>query len=128
MFGYAEDSFFTLGIGGRIGLLALSLLLAAGCVVLIFWVSRRFGLAAGLLASVAVAYLFIWLSPQIYYGYYLLIFDGLPVQWVIKSPPALDDFMETLGFQGQSTLSAHGQGALFWGMCAAAVWRGLRRS
>ena len=76
---YESDSFFTLSVGGQIGLAALSLVLS----VLVLWAVRRGtrGLPRlsrlGGCVSVARFWLFVWLSPQVYYQYYRLIFDGI---------------------------------------------------
>ena len=64
-------------------------------------------------------WLFVWLSPQVYYQYYRLIFDGLPVQWVVGRPE-LGEAMRLLTFTGPANLSAHGQGVLGWAMLCVA--------
>ncbi len=65
------------------------------------------GLAALLLAA------FVWVSLQVYYTYYRLIFEGLPAQWVIGWPPSLD-ILRLATFTGPAKLSTHSQRALFW--------------
>ena len=67
---------------------------------------------------------FVWLSPQVYYVYYLMIFDGLPWQIVVRTPPGPGALVRLLAFQDKASLSAHGQAALGWAMLAAALWRG----
>lgn len=76
-----------------------------------------------LLAALALFWLFVWLSPQIYYGYYLLIFDGLPIQSVIKLPPGPGHMVRLLTFTEEASLSRHGQGLLGWLLIASALWR-----
>ncbi|MGB7241175.1 MAG: hypothetical protein WBC93_03705 [Sulfitobacter sp.] len=117
---YAQDSFLTLGIWGQIGLASLSLLLSG---VLIWGVSRLKGCTLLRVGAVCVAFwLFIWLSPQIYYLYYLVLIDGLPWQIVIRPPPGPADIARLISFLGDQTLAAHGQGVLFWAGQLAALW------
>lgn len=120
---YAEDSFFTLGLGGRIGLVFVSALLAAGCVWFVIWFVHGLGRPVRCLIALAVFYLFVWLSPQFYYMYYLLIFDGLPLQWVIQSPPSWRKIIGLVSFTDRSTLTAHGQGVLWWVLVLVALLR-----
>ena len=68
-------------------------------------------------------YLFVWLSPQIYYSYYLILFDGLPLQIVLQQPPSLTEILKLLSFSGQNTLSAHGKSILAYAMLIAAILR-----
>lgn len=123
---YQEDSFFTLGMGGRAGLLALTLCFS----LFMLWLATRLRVrirhwwVRGAVALV-LFWAFVWLSPQIYYAYYLLIFDGLPVQIVVKSPPGPGFIVQMLGFQGQASLSAHGQALLGW-MIIIALLRPVR--
>ena len=85
---YESDSFFTLSVGGQIGLALLSLWLS----VLVLWALWRGTRGLPRLSRLGAAYLgfwlFVWLSPQVYYQYYRLIFDGLPVQWGRWTPGA----------------------------------------
>ncbi len=117
---YADDSFHTLSLTGRIGLVCLSLGLAA----LILWLAwrgtARVGLAARLLIVGALFFSFVWLSPQVYYTYYLILFDGLPWQVVINTPPGPASLLDLLTFREAATLSAHAQGMLGWALIAMA--------
>ena len=118
---FAEDSFFTLTFWGGAGLLALSLTLAAA---MIWIVSRFYGYwGTRVLLALFLWYAFLWLSPQIYYQYYRLIFEGLPQQSVIQRHPDHHDIIWTLTFQAGATLSAYSQGILGWAMIAAAAIR-----
>lgn len=120
---YDGDSFLTLSLAGRIGLIALSALLSA----ITIWASWRIGrgrrFATRILTALAMLYLFTWLSPQVYYGYYLMIFDGLPLQIVIHAPPSPADVAGLLTFQANATLSDHSKGALGWLLIAASLFR-----
>ena len=120
--GYAGDSFFTLSPAAGVGLALLSLAL----IVLLFAISRAksrwlAGLpgpagagpglwALDLAATLALAYLALWLVPQVYYLYYLTVFDGLPWQSVIKPPPAAGAFFHPLLLSEPASLSTHLQG------------------
>lgn len=118
---YERDSFFTLSVGGQIGLAVLSL----GLSVLMLWAVWRGTQAMPRLSRIGSAYLafwlFVWLSPQVYYQYYRLIFEGLPAQW-ITGWPELGEAARLLTFTGPATLSAHGQGVLGWALLAVAFW------
>ena len=119
---YAGDSFFTLGWLSGAGLLAVT----GGLVWLTWRLARRLA-RGGLVRRVAVAaglfWAFLWLSPQIYYLYYQVIFDDLPWQWVIGWPPGPERVGRLLAFSGAATLSAHGKGALGWALILGAAWR-----
>jgi len=126
---YAEDSFFTLSIAGQIGLVFLSLVLTGALLALGWLVMRGRPLAVNIPVAIVLFALFVWLSPQLYFQYYRLIISGLPAQWVIGLPP-FNDIAAAAGFTGRATLSAHGQGLLFWALVAQAIVasrRGARR-
>ena len=119
---YAEDSFHSLSLAGRIGLVALSLGLA-GLLVFASWrLAPRLGPAAGVAFAALLFFLFVWLSPQVYYFYYMTLFDGLPWQAVIKAPPSPVKLLKLLAFQEEATLSAHGKGLLAWCMLLTAAF------
>ncbi|MEM9581714.1 MAG: hypothetical protein AAGA08_01225 [Pseudomonadota bacterium] len=120
---YAEDSFFTLSLAGRIALASLSLVLSVGCLWIVFYCVEGLGRFVRLLIALAVFYLFIWLSPQVYYLFYLIIIDGLPLQWVIQSPPGLRKILRLMTFTERATLTEHGQGVLWWALAVTALMR-----
>ena len=123
---YDGDSFFTLTPGGQTGLVLLSGLL----VLLMGWLVWRLARQRRLVWRVAIWALavvgFEWLSPQIYYFYYLALFDGLPVQVVIGPWPDLAAVGEVLLFR-EATLSGHGRAALALLLLAVALAAGLDR-
>ena len=123
---YDGDSFFTLSMAGRIGLICLSAVLSAAVLILASLVMRGRGQWARLIAALAAFALFVWLSPQIYYIYYRMIIPGLPAQWVIGGPPYAQ-MLAFATFSGPVNLSAHGQGVLFW-MLALLSLRASARS
>ncbi|MDW3180464.1 hypothetical protein [Roseobacter sp.] len=119
---YAQDSFFTLSFVGQVGLVLVSVMLAAGTVFLAWRLSRVRSLILRACVAVVLFGAFVWISPQVYYGYYLLIFDGLPLQWVIQDPPSPLFLVKLLAFSVKSDLSHHGQGLLGWLCLGAALW------
>lgn len=119
---YEGDSFYTLSAIGQVGLVLLSATLTAillWFVVMVRWLRLplRLGLAALLFFG------FVWLSPQVYYTYYMALFEGLPWQVVIKDKPSAQALWKLLTFQGKATLSAHSQGVVGWVLIAIAVFR-----
>ena len=80
---YSEDSFFTLTPMGQFGLVTVSFGLLLGVLALASWGVKGRRLSIRITTALAIYWLFVWLSPQIYYAYYRMIIDGLPQQWVI---------------------------------------------
>ncbi len=119
---YPRDSFFTLSLAGQVGLVLVSVMLAAGTVFLAWRLSRARSLILRAFVGVVLFGAFVWISPQAYYGYYLLIFDGLTPQWVVQDPPSPLFLVKLLGFSAKSDLSHHGQGLLGWLCLGAALW------
>ena len=135
--GYANDSYWTLSKGGRIGVLAISTVGLALFFVSLAWKSRIIlGLRAQISATAWVLFdiAFGWLafgvlhtiSPQLFYSFYRLIFDYLPNQWVIDS--ILD--VETLSLIAQlssgGSLSDHLAGVALWAIVPFTLWLHLR--
>jgi hypothetical protein len=116
---YSHDSFFDLSALGQVGLATLSLVLS----VLMVLASRRVLAPYGSLTRIAGAlvmfWLFVWMSPQVYYMYYRMIIPDLPLQWVIWPPRGPGQALQMLFFQYRANLSAHGQGILGWCLIAA---------
>lgn len=111
---YASDSFFTLGLPGQVGLAILSTVLAFGTVWLAWRFSRRLRWVTRALLGLGVYMVFAWASPQVFYTYYVMIFDGLPIQWVVKWPPEVAKAVAEFTFTGRVSLAAHGRGILGW--------------
>ncbi|MGI9409803.1 MAG: hypothetical protein ACR2OV_07000 [Hyphomicrobiaceae bacterium] len=120
---YAEDSFFTLTKSGQIGLLVLSFVLSVAMIGVIYLLTRRLPRLAALGMAILGFWAFDWLSPQIYYFYYMTQFDGLPIQSVIRSPTSPQKLLWLIVFQDEPTLSAHGRGLLAWALIVVAIWR-----
>ena len=118
---YDGDSFFTLSLWGRIGLVVLSM--ALGLIwVWLAYLLRRAPRIRALLGALALLWCFASFSPQIYYTYYRFLFDDLPQQWVVQA--AAPSFLwSSLTFSGRATLSAHSFGLLGWTMLGiATLW------
>ena len=116
------DSFYTLSMTERAGLLAVSFGIAIGMGWLVHRAVRGQSWMVRCVIGLLLFWLFVWLSPQGYYAYYLLIFDGLPKQWVIGWPPPVIDVLGFLTFSGSGTLSAHSLGGLGWALIILAFW------
>ena len=126
-FMYEGDSFFTLTIWGRIGLLGLSVVFAVAALA----ITRLMTFHRPLLIRVpiwAVLFItFVWASPQGYYTYYRLIFDGLPAQSIVGAVPRPEELIALLTFRHSATLSAYSVGLLGWAMLAVALWPQRRK-
>lgn len=120
---YSDDTFFHLSIPGQIGLAILSALLCIITVWIFHKTSSRFGLLVKVLLAIVFLWTFTWVSPQIYYLYYWVIFDGLPLQSVIQTPPSVAEILAYITFSGEQNLSAHSKGVLFWILIFVAVWK-----
>ena len=125
---YAADSFFDLSPWGRVGLVAISLGLSVLAVAVSHAALRHRPALVCIAGALLLFWTFLWLSPQVYYSYYHLLFDGLPVQWVIWPPPPPVRTIEVLAFQYRPTLAAHGQAVLGWAMLAAPFLRRRTRA
>ncbi|MEL6503283.1 MAG: hypothetical protein AAFO61_11040 [Pseudomonadota bacterium] len=117
---YGEDSFLTLTGPERATILALGVIMAWLCL----WWSTRMGRGLIVPARLAIALfvfaLFVWLSPQVYYTFYMRFFS-LPLQPVIGWPPSPAHYAEILTFTGRANLSAHSQGVLGWLLILASL-------
>lgn len=118
---YSEDTFFHLTIQGRVGLVILSLVLFAFTIGLFWKISSRYNLLVKVLCAIVFIWLFIWVSPQIYYLYYIQIFNDLPYQNVIQKPPSPLEVLKTITFFANSSLSNHAKGIVFWAMMLIAL-------
>ena len=83
---YAGDSFFTLSPLGQVGLIGLSLCLSGLVLFALHLLCRDRAWTARLAIALLGVWAFEWLSPQVYYVYYMALFD-LPLQVVVQTPP-----------------------------------------
>lgn len=118
---YSEDTFLHLTVPGCIGLIYISLFLSAFTVGIYWKISIRFELPIKLLLALVFTWMFIWISPQAYYFYYIQIISDLPLQNVIQTSPSFSEVSNTIAFSGQSNLSNHGKGIVFWAMMLIAL-------
>jgi len=132
---YERDSFFELTIPGRAGLTMLSIILAFIVVCIAYNLYKHcprqnpgIGLGLRLVTAVALLWLFSWLSPQAYYLYYQAIFDDLPWQIVIMTPPSIGDLGDILFFQGKNSLAEHSKAALGWILILGALFATYRQN
>lgn len=116
---YRHDSFFDLTPWGQVGLACLTVVLSLTVLLIARLSLRNRTVGLRILGSLSLFWLFVWLSPQIYYLYYRLIIEDLPLQWVIWPPPSVIEPLELLFFQGPHSLSAHGRGLLGWSLIVA---------
>ncbi len=126
---YAGDTFYGLPAVGQVGLIVLSGLLAVAamaCLLALFRLSKSLGLR--IVAALAVFWIFLWLSPQIYYFLYQVVLDDLPRQIVIGRPPAPLASIELLSFSGPATLAGHAKGVLGWALILLGLWPRRRLS
>lgn len=125
---FEQDSFFTLSGVGQLGLALLSCVFFLILLALNRKLARRRPLAVRIAVAALVFWAFVWLSPQVYYTYYLMIFDGLPVQVVIHQPPRLRTLAEILTFTHSHSLSSLGQTLLGWVLLISAFLPSPQRS
>lgn len=127
--GYANDSLWTLGWGGRLGVIAISSLGLIAVFGAIAVKSKRMARLPGLLAvpldiiaGLLIYSVAFWLSPQLFYSFYQIIFPDLPAQIVIKSP--LDqDRLRTIIIPAQGgSLADHLAGVGFWAVIPFTLW------
>lgn len=118
---YDGDSLFSLTMAARFGLVLLSTGLAALTAAAFIKVTFRLGWPVRLLLALVFLWVFVWLSPQIFYLYYMVLFDDLVLQNVVQLPPWPSQIMHLLSFTGKTALSQHATGLLGWGLIALAV-------
>ena len=111
---YAQDSFFTLTLAGRSGLVALSLLMTLATLLLCWKLVRRQRITIRIAIAALLYFFWIWLAPQVYYTYYIFILDDLPWQVVVQFPPTPYQLFTLMLFRENANLSFHSQGLLGW--------------
>jgi hypothetical protein len=119
---YESDSFFTLTVWGRLGLGVLSIVFALAAIGLTRVMTLRRPVVIRVPIWAFLFIMFVWASPQGYYIYYRLLFDGLPAQSVLGDMPPPQEIIALLTFRYQASLSAHAVGVLGWAMLITALW------
>ena len=116
---YQKDSFFDLSPWGQVGLVAISTFLFLLVLLAAWKLLKPRGSLIRIVGALVLFWLFVWLSPQVYYMYYWTYFPDLPMQWVIWPPPGPDKAVKMLFFQYRENLSAHSKGLLGWCLITA---------
>ena len=116
----------------RAGLLILSAILA---VATLYAARRAHGAVDGrqlqgrlirhLFIAAGVFWLFVWLTPQIYYLFYMACLPGLPAQMVIGWPPWPAEPARLLWLDFTADLPPIAQGLLGWTLLGQALWHAL---
>ena len=124
---YDGDSFYTLTFWGQIGLVCVSLLFAALALIMTRVMTWAKPIYLRVPIWVVLFITFVWASPQGYYTYYRMIFDGLPAQSVLGPLPPPQELIGLLTFTQEGSLAAHSVGLLGWAMLAVALWPQRRK-
>ena len=129
MAGYTGDSFWTLGIGGRLGVIVISI---TGFALIFALLSLRPTTPKGLPPVVrvlsrcvlgCVIYGFLYsVSPQLFYTFYRFIFPDLPVQIVVSDAFDLARIAKSISLQTGGSLSDHLAGLGFWAILPFTIW------
>jgi len=109
---------------GRAGLIILSLVLAALTALAFVKYTCHMPRPARLLLALLFLWVFVWLSPQVYYLYYMMLIDGLPLQNIMQLPPGPSEIVRLLSFGGKASLAHHSQGLLGWVLILLSFLRG----
>lgn len=121
---YDGDIFLALTSSGQWAVAALSAVLAFLAVVAVRLTRRHVSAAAAPAIGVVYWWLFLWLTPQLYYLLYMLLIEGLPFRLMVLWPPGAGRLLELLLFRSQVSLADHALGALGWAMLLASLPNG----
>jgi len=122
--GYSGDYLHNLSIPWRVGLLLLSTTLALSLLNLNLYKTRWLvgktssskrwlALLSDALFITVVYWLILLVVPQLYYLYYLLVFDFLEQQWVTRTIDALS-YWKIISLTGRDNSTMHFTGMLYW--------------
>lgn len=138
--GYSGDTLHNLSLIGRIGLVLLTLVLVVLLISVSMVKSRMLqqmprashGAAAAIfMMDLLLTFLLfaaaVTLVPQVYYTYYLLLFDFLDQQWIIK-PSALVRAWHSLSMSAQAGSSSHAVGFSGWWLMVIVILSWLRHA
>ena len=131
--GYPDDSFWSLGLGGRAGVCVISTVGLSLVFLLLFWKSRFFirlplaiGLPLDLVAGLLIYSVIYSLSPQAYYTLYQFVFPDLPIQIVIRY--VLDpDLPQIATLPVTASMSDHLAGLALWAVLPFTLWVHLHK-
>ena len=119
---YSQDSFFTLSVPGQIGLVCLSGILSAIALFACWRLTQGRSPVLRLAVGLVLVFMFEWLSPQIYYTYYILLLD-VPWQSVVRAPPSPRSLLRLLVLGENANLSFHARAVLGWAILLLALIR-----
>lgn len=121
---FEGDSYFILISGGEVALAALSGLLVFLAVASVRVARRYVNLPAAVPALGFVFFwVFVWVTPQIYYLLYMTLLEELEFRWVVGWPPGPQRLISLLTFQAEATKVDMAFGVLGWAMILAAFPR-----
>ncbi len=118
---YDGDTFFSLTMAARVGLVFLSMGLAALTAAAFIKITCRLAWLLRLFLALVFFWVFVWLGPQVFYLYYMTLFDDLVLHNVVQLPPGPLQIMHLLSFTGKANLSQHAAGLLGWGLIVLAI-------
>lgn len=134
MTGYVGDSYWTLGFGGRVGVVLISTVVFTLIFALISVrpiALSRLPLVIQLIIAATMGLLFYsviyTLSPQIFYTFYWFIFSDLPVQIVVSNIIDFDRIKTIANLANGGSLSDHLAGLGFWAVLPFTLWISGRR-
>lgn len=138
---WSGDSFYHLNPAEQIGLLVWSLLL----IIFLGWISaqktawidrlfsntrastsKRPAIAIHLIdiiSTLVLFELFYAFSPQLYYGYYLIIFDDLPVQWITPNGFSLSQTFNRIFMHSITKMNDLLAALTLWVLIIQVIWR-----
>ena len=134
---YPTDSFWTLATSGRLGVIAISTIGLGAMFAGLAWKTRRvlqiktqvsatawmlFDMAAGCLIFGIIH----TISPQVFYSFYRLIFDGLPNQWVIDTLFDRARMQAIAALPANANMADHLAGVILWAVVPFTGWLHLR--
>ncbi|MEL6642198.1 MAG: hypothetical protein AAFP98_12975 [Pseudomonadota bacterium] len=130
---YPGDSFWTLGWGGRVGVLAISTIGITLIFLFLAWktriilrMTRQATGMAWMIIDVVLGLMFFAVvfsaSPQVFYSFYRLIIPGLPQQWVIDGPINIERLGQIVTLAIDGHLADHLAGLAFWAIVPFTVW------
>lgn len=132
------DSFFTLRPADRWIVGAIATAIAVLYLMLADRIGRAFGdapsplrvfaAASGATGATGAFLAGFVLSPQAFYLYYTMIFDGLPAQWVVNPSLSVERFVAFLPLPADAALADHAAGLVFWIGLGLAASRAVDRS
>ncbi len=132
--GYIGDSFWTLGTGGRVGVILISTFGLTALFLAIGWKSKLFkrlpiwvGLPMDALVGIVTFAVFYSISPQIYYTLYQFIFPYLPNQVVVKQLLDVEKVLQIARLVVGGSLSDHLSGIALWAILPFTLWMHAHR-